>query len=171
MNSARSKLTLMFMPCGSVGFTSSISLRTPRDSSTVFALDCWEMPSETAAWPLARARARSLSAASSTRATSPSRTSWPSLPRPMTSSRKSFSLSSPVRVRRVYSRCVDSSRPAGSSTFSARSTDSISFTVRPRAASAWRSIHTRIAYWRSPPMRTRATPGTVEKRSIRMRSA
>ena len=77
----------------------------------------------------------------------------------ITSLRKSCSVSRPIIVRSENSRVRDSSRPAGSSTFSRRSALSMSVTVSWRAASAWRSIQTRIAYRRAPLIVTRATPG------------
>ena len=86
----------------------------------VLALDCCSMPRLIAGILLARAMLRSLAAPRSTRATSPRLTCWPSRPRPMVRFRKSCSVAKPVAVRSVNSRCSDSRRPAGSSTFSRR---------------------------------------------------
>ncbi len=50
---------------GSVGVTTSISFRTARATSTVFAFDCFRMPSETCGRRLKRAIERSFSSPSS----------------------------------------------------------------------------------------------------------
>ncbi len=154
-------------PFGRVGVMRSISVRTPRTTSSTLALDCASMPMPMPARPLVRIIVRSFSAATLTSATSPRRTRCPSGPRPMTRLRKSPALSRPTSVRSANSRVRDSSRPAGSSTFSRRSAPSMSATVSERAASAWRSIQTRIAARRAPDRLARDTPGTVERRSTR----
>ncbi len=83
---------------------------------------------------------------------------------------KSSGVLSPVSVRSVNSRCSDSIRPAGNSTFSLRSADSMSCTVTPRAAMDSRSSHMRMACRRAPFTRTVATPSMTDSRSTIVRS-
>ncbi len=145
MKSDRSMLISRAVPGGSSERNRSSSARTPFATSSVLALEICSMPMLTPGTPFERERLRSFSAARRTSATSPSRTRYPSGPRPITRLRKSCSVLSPVSVRSVSSRCEDSSRPAGSWTFSRRNAFSMSMTVSCRAASACRSIQTRIA--------------------------
>ena len=133
------------MPSGNSVAIAFISFCTSRDTATLFARDNCSTASETESTPLERPMLRSFSAPTRTSATCPSLTCCPSGPRPTTNLAKSCATWKPVAVRNVNSRVVDSSRPAGNSTFSARRAFSISATVRPRAASAERDSQMRIA--------------------------
>ena len=105
----------------------SISARTPRTMSSVFAFDCASTGERRRrCGRRSGCSVRSFSAASCTFATSPRRTRCPSSPRAITRLRKSSSVSRPTSVRSENSRVRDSRRPAGSSTFSRRSASSMS---------------------------------------------
>ena len=165
MATPSSILTSRLAPGGSSGCRRLISSCTPRTTSSTFAFDWASIPMPTPALPLVRIRLRLFSAASCISATSPKRTKCPPVPRPITRLRKSSTESRPTSVRSENSRSTDSSRPAGSCTFSRRKAFSISPTVSARAANACRSIQIRIAARRAPPSEARATPGIVENRS------
>jgi hypothetical protein len=74
-----------------------------------------------------------------------------------------------VREVTLNSRCCDSIRPAGTSRLLRRIASSTSCGVRRKAASLSGSTHTRMAYLRSPKIRTSATPVTVCSRGLTMR--
>ena len=130
-------------PAGSVVRISAIMSLAPSATSSVFAFDCLTMPRPIARLPLLRTSPRASSGPSSTLATSPRRTGKPSLTA-STMFRNWSGVFMLVSVRTVNSRIVDSTRPAGSSTFCLRSAPSTSWTVSSRAASSRRSSQTRM---------------------------
>ena len=170
-NSEKSTFTSTEMSSGSEDWRSSTSSLTAWLTATMLAWACGTIPRLTPAWRLERAMERMSSGSSRMSATSARRTKRPEAPRPITSAPNSSGVSSAVTARRVNSRSTDSMRPAGSSTFSLRRVRSTSCTVRPRAASASRSSHTRIAGRRPPDRRIEATPSTAPRRSTSPRSA
>ena len=145
MKTELSKLRAITMPSGSVSFSRSASSRAPAATSTVFAVDCLMMPSPTIGTPLPLNMLRSSTVPRSTRATSPSRTRYPSSPSAITSAENSSGVLKVRSIRTVKVRFSDSRLPAGASIFSLRNACSISATVRLRAAKALRSIQTRRA--------------------------
>ena len=140
-------------------------------TSKVLAFDCLTIPKPIMLTPSPLNSVSSSSAANSTRATSARRTKNPSEPAFIAKFAKSKGVKNERATRTSKSRSLDSTRPAGSSTFSERITRSMSLTVTPRAAIALRSSHTFIAYVRPPPICTRAIPSVVDKRSTIKRSA
>ena len=170
-NSEKSTFTSMLMSSGSVDCRRSTSSITAWLTATMLAWACGTIPRLTPACLLERAMERVSSGSRRTSATSLRRTKRPEAPRPITRAPKSSGVSRRVTARSVNSRSTDSMRPAGSSTFSRRSVFSTSCTVRPRAARASRSSHTRMAGRRPPLSRTEATPSTTPSRSTRLRSA
>ena len=75
------------------------------------------------------------------------------------------------RARTVNSRRRDSMRPAGTSTLRLRIADSMSWTVRPRAASSEGEIQMRMDGRRSPWICAWATPSIACSRVLTTRSA
>ena len=130
--------------------------------STVFASDCFRMPMPAPGAPLKRARKRSSSAPSSTRATSPSRTVAPATSATIRLARSSIDLNS-ASVFSEYSSAWLSSRPAGTSMCSRCSALTTSSTPSPRARSASPSIQIRIARSRLPKISVPATPEIVSR--------
>ena len=123
----------------------STSARTALATSSVLAFDCATMPMLMPGMPLVRAIARSFSAARSTLAD----LAEPDEIAVGAAAEDQFAeillrIEPGRRTQREFA-CCDSRRPAGSCTFSRRSALSMSPTVMPRAASACRSIQTRIA--------------------------
>src|SRR5690606_30271795 len=84
---------------------------------------------------------------------------------------KSSTVRRSVRETTLNSRMVLSIRPAGTSTFCERSACSTSSGVSPKAPSWFLSSQIRIAYLRSPKIRTSAAPGSVCSRGLTMRFA
>ena len=80
MYSESSPLVISFMPGGRFAFTRSTSAFTLSSTSTVFAVDCLMMPKPVVSWPFVRNIRYVSRDATTTFATSPSRTRWPSLP-------------------------------------------------------------------------------------------
>ncbi len=76
-----------------------------------------------------------------------------------------------VEVLKLNNLVSDSRVPAGSSTLSLLSADSMSWTVRRLAASASLSIHTLMAGVRLPLILTVLTPSIVANRSTKFLSA
>ena len=79
----------MLMPAGRFGASLAASALAARATSMVLAVDCLMMPMPTIGTVLPRNIRRSSTAPRSTRATSASRTRWPSLLVPTTRFRKS----------------------------------------------------------------------------------
>ena len=149
----------------------STSAFTPSATERVLAVDWRWMPRPMPVRPLMRYSPRLSSGAISTSATSPSSTCAPPWVRERTMRRNSSGFVRRVSVRTVSSRWLLSMRPPGSSMFSRRIASSTSWTVMPRAASAWRSSQMRMEYLRSPWNSTCATPSTMASRSTKRRRA
>ena len=139
-----SKAISIFMPSGSVRWICGSISFSAAEMSSGLATACLTTASGTALTPLKRAVKRSSSEPSSTRATSLSRTRLPLSLRRMTSPNCSGVFRS-VSDSTVNSRSLLSTRPAGISTFCARSAFSTSTGVRPKPARRCGCSHTRMA--------------------------
>ena len=142
--------------------------RTPLDKSSGLAVAWRITPTATADRPFSRTAVRSSAAPSSTLATSRSLTKKP-LTLFTTISPNWAGLSRSVWEVTLNSRCCDSMRPAGSSRLLRRIASSTSCVLKRYDASLSVSSHTRMAYLRSPKIRTSATPMTVCIRGLTMR--
>jgi hypothetical protein len=170
MKVEESYATSSFIPSGTSFWSSGRASRTFAATSSVLARFCFTTPSPIACWPFHRAAVRSSSAPTSTSATSPTRTmSSPFCA--ITMEANPWGDASSPRVRTGNSRPSPSTRPPGISAFSVRMARSMSVEVTPRLAILWGSSQTRIAYRRSPPMKTDPTPGSRCSLSLRVSSA
>ena len=130
-------------PGGSSASISGSALWIASDTSIRLALDCRTTPMPTEGLPSKRIAERSSAGPSSTRATSRNLTRTPLLLDTTMLANSSGVLSSPSE-RTVNSRCVDSIRPAGTSTLRERMAAATSCTARPREDRASGSSQTRM---------------------------
>ena len=168
MNTELSFATSIVIPGGKSACNLGIMARTPLLSSNGLAVAWRITPAVMATLPLSREPLRSSAAASSTRPTSRMRTGNPAAFLMMMSANWPDCCKSVCEVT-LNSRCVDSIRPAGTSRLLRRIASSASCVVNLKAASLSGSSQTRMAYLRSPKIRTSAAPVTVCKRGLAMR--
>ena len=145
-----------------------IAARTPSDRTSGLAVACRITPAATARRPFRRTVLRSSAAPSCTRATSRTLTGKP-LTFLIVMSPNWAGRNRSVCEVTLNSRCCDSMRPPGSSRLLRRIASSTSCEVSRNPASFSASSQTRIAYLRSPKIRTSATPVTVCRRGLTTR--